>query len=213
MYVPQPHEETDLATLHALIGAHPLGAWVLLGSDGLLANHIPFLLDPQRGPYGTLCAHVARANPVWRQQSALPSLVMFQGPESYITPSLYPSKHQHGKAVPTWNYAVVHARGLPCVIDDPVWLRAHLERMTSIHEASQALPWRISDAPEDYIQRMIASVVGIEIPVDALVGKWKVSQNRSPADRLGVAAGLLDRGEPAAAGMAELVRRYSGDLR
>jgi transcriptional regulator len=207
MYVPQLHKEESPDILHALIRSHPLGAWVTLGAGGLLANHIPFMLDAQSGPKGLLRAHVARANPVWREMSATqPSLVMFQGPESYITPSWYPSKHQHGKAVPTWNYAVVHAHGLPRVVDDPAWLRGHLEKMTDSHEQGQALPWKVGDAPTDYIDRMVEAVVGIEIPIDTLTGKWKVSQNRPHADRLGVVAGLTGRGDEASLAMAVLVR-------
>jgi transcriptional regulator len=205
VYIPDYHAETDLAVLHALIVAHPLGAWVTAGADGLVANHIPFLLDPARGEHGTLCAHVARANPVWRTLSA--SVVLFQGPESYITPSWYPSKHQHGKAVPTWNYAVVHAHGLPRVQDDAAWLHAHLERLTATHEATQAVPWQLADAPADYTRRMIGAIVGIEIPIDRLAGKWKVSQNRPHADKLGVVAGLVGRGDAGATAMAELVQQ------
>jgi transcriptional regulator len=208
VYIPEYHAETDLAVLHALIVAHPLGAWVTSGVDGLVANHIPFLLDTARGEHGTLCAHVARANPVWRAlSSTVPSLVLFQGPESYITPSWYPSKHQHGKAVPTWNYAVVHAHGLPRVMDDAAWLHAHLERLTATHEAAQAVPWQLADAPEDYTRRMMGAIVGIEIPIDRLVGKWKVSQNRPHADKLGVVAGLVGRDDAGATAMAELVQQ------
>lgn len=208
MYQPAAHEEKDLAVLHALIRAHPLGAWITPGADGLIANHIPFLLDPSQGESGCLRAHVARANPVWREMSTqAPSLVLFQGAESYVTPSWYPSKHQHGKAVPTWNYVVVHVHATPRAVDDPAWLRAHLEQLTAVHEAKQAVPWKVDDAPEDYLQRMIGGIVGIEMPIDRIEGKWKVSQNRTMADRLGVVAGLIDRGGDRASAMAELVRQ------
>jgi transcriptional regulator len=158
-----------------------------------------------------LRAHVARANPVWREMSTTtPSIVMFQGAQAYVTPSWYPGKHQHGKAVPTWNYAVVHVHGVPRPMEDLDWLRTHLERMTDAQESSQANPWKVGDAPEDYVRRMMEAIVGIEIPVARIEGKWKVSQNRAAPDRLGVVAGLLSRGDEAGREMAELVRCFRG---
>jgi transcriptional regulator len=207
MYLPQQFEEKDLAVLQRLIRAHPLAAWVTAAADGLQANHLPFLLDPARGEFGTLCGHVARANPVWRTFSgSLPSVVIFQGAEAYITPSWYPGKQAHGKAVPTWNYAVVHAHGLPRAIEDRAWLLRHVSALTAQQEAARTQPWQVSDAPPDYIERMLEAIVGIEIPIARLQGKWKISQNRSEADRLGVVAGLLERGDTQAAAMAGLVR-------
>ena len=209
MYVPQHHEESDPSVLHALIQAHPLGTWVTPGEDGLIADHVPFLLDAARGAHGTLVAHVARANPVWRSFSAsVESLVVFQGAQAYITPSWYPSKHAHGKAVPTWNYAVVHAHGLPRAIDDRDWLLRHVTRLSAVHEAGQALPWQVSDAPPDFTERLLQSIVGIEIPIARLVGKWKVSQNRPEPDKLGVVAGLLARDDAQSRAMADLVGQH-----
>lgn len=209
MYLPEHFAETDPRVLHALIDAHPLGAWVTLGEGGLLVNHIPFLLDADRGPHGTLVGHVARANPVWRSFSSnVESVVVFQGAETYVTPSWYPSKRAHGKVVPTWNYAVVHAHGIPRAVDDPAWLLQLVTRLTERHEAGRPLPWKVSDAPADYTARLLESIVGIEIPIARLVGKWKVSQNRPAGDRLGVADGLLERGDAAAAEMAALVTRH-----
>src|SRR5712671_3614233 len=177
MYVPKHHDESDTTVLHALIRAQPLGTWVTLSEGGLLANHIPFLLDPARGEYGTLIGHVARANPAWQGFSkTVDSIVAFQGPQTYITPSWYPSKHANGKAVPTWNYAVVHAHGMPCAIEDREWLLRHVTQLTDVHEAGQALPWKVSDAPQEYRDKMLQAIVGIEIPIAKLVGKWKVSQ-------------------------------------
>jgi transcriptional regulator len=208
MYLPKHFEESDPQVLHALIRAHPLGTWVTMHAGELLANHVPFLLDPARGEHGTLVGHVARANPVWQSFSAtVPSLVVFQGVESYVTPSWYPSKHQHGKAVPTWNYAVVHARGIPRAIEDKAWLLDLVTRLTDTHEAAMALPWKVTDAPPDFVDRQLEAIVGIEIPITRLTGKWKVSQNRPAADRLGVVAGLLGRGDAAAEAMAALVKR------
>lgn len=209
MYVPKHHEETDLATLHALIRFHPLGAWVTQGDGELLANHIPFFLDAERGECGTLVGHVARANPVWESFSTtVDSVVIFQGAQTYITPSWYPSKHAHGKAVPTWNYAVVHAHGLPRVIQDREWLLRHVAQLTDTHEADQALPWKVSDAPEEFVERLLGAIVGIEIPIAKLVGKWKVSQNRPESDKLGVVAGLLARDDEPSKQMAGMVGRH-----
>lgn len=209
MYTPKQHEETDLAVLHALIAAHPLGAWVTTANGELFANHIPFLLDRTRGKFGTLVGHVARGNDVWKLfAEEINSVVIFQGSESYITPSWYPSKHQGGKAVPTWNYAVVHAHGRARTIEDRTWLLDHITALTDLHEADQALPWKVSDAPADYIERMLGAIVGIEIPIDQLAGKWKVSQNRPLPDKLGVIGGLLQRDDARSKEMAALVSRH-----
>jgi transcriptional regulator len=208
VYTPSYHEETNVLVLQALIQAHPLGTWATQGDGELIVNHIPFLLDPFRGEFGTLMGHVARANDVWRSFSkTVPSVVVFQGAESYITPSWYPSKRAHGKAVPTWNYVVVHAQGLPLVVDDKARLLEHLNQLTDVHEAKQPMPWKMADAPVDYTDRLIEHIVGIEIPIDRLVGKWKVSQNRPKADRLGVVAGLLAKEDPESTKMAGLVNQ------
>jgi transcriptional regulator len=208
MYTPKQNEETRVGVMHALIRSHPLGVWVSLGDGELAANHIPFEIDPTRGDFGTLVGHVARANPVWKQaQTAVLSLVTFQGPQSYITPSWYPSKHEHGKAVPTWNYAVVHAYGTPSFIEDRVWFHSHVSALTNRHEATQALPWAVSDAPTDYIERMVGAIVGVEIPLQKLVGKWKMNQNKSTPDQLGVVAGLMARGGSQALDVATTIQK------
>jgi transcriptional regulator len=206
MYIPRHHEETDLAVLQSLIVAHPLGTWATQGVNELIVNHVPFVLDASRAENGTLMGHVARANPVWQAFSrTVPSIVVFQGAESYISPSWYPSKLAHGKAVPTWNYTVVHAHGIPVVIDNKTWLLDHVNRLTELHEADQSMPWSVSDAPADYIERLLDAIVGIEIPISKLIGKWKVSQNRSESDKVGVVAGLRAKSELRAKEMAELV--------
>jgi transcriptional regulator len=165
MYVPKQHEELDVTVLHALIKAHPLATWVTHSGEQLLVNHIPMLLDKTRGEFGTLVGHVARANPVWHSFSAtVPSIAVFQGPESYITPSWYPSKHAHGKAVPTWNYAVVHAHGVPRAIEDRHWLLEHLNQLTDVHEADQALPWKVADAPQEFTDRMVDALLALRSP-------------------------------------------------
>jgi len=207
MYLPKHFAQTDIGALHRLIGAHPLGALVTLAAGGLEANHIPFLVQADPAPYGTLLGHVARGNPLWRDVACdAESLVIFQGPETFISPSWYPSKKETAKVVPTWNYAVVHAYGRVRVIDDAVWLRAHVEQLTDRHEAERPAPWKVTDAPADYIETMLRGIVGIEIRIARLVGKWKASQNRSARDRAGVVDGLLQEPTEAAATMAELVR-------
>ncbi|HQV70822.1 MAG TPA: FMN-binding negative transcriptional regulator [Thermoflexales bacterium] len=209
MYIPKHFEEHDLNTLHALVRARPLGTWVTLAEDGLLVNHIPFDLDPTRGEFGALICHVARANAVWKNFSrATPSVFVFQGPQAYITPSWYATKHETGKAVPTWNYAVVHAYGLPRVMDDREWLLAHVSRLSDLHEATQPVPWRVSDAPPDYIDGMLKAIVGIEIPIAKIEGKWKASQNRPTPDKHGVIAGLSANEDDDSLAMAALVRLH-----
>jgi transcriptional regulator len=210
MYIPQHFAETDRSVLHALIGAHPLGTWVTAGDDGLIANHIPFMVDAARGENGMLLAHVARANPIWRTFSAtMPSLVVFQGADAYISPSWYPSKRAHGKVVPTWNYAVVHAYGMPRAIEDRGWLRAFLDKLVAVHETPLPAPWKVADAPADFVDSMLAMIVGIEIPIDRLVGKWKVSQNRPEPDKAGVIEALTAQGDQESVAMADLVRRHA----
>ena len=209
MYIPKHHEETDRDVLHALIRAHPLGAWATLCDGELVVNHVPFLLEAAHEANGTLVGHVARANPVWRAFSRTSrSIVSFQGVDAYVTPSWYPTKHAHGRAVPTWNYAVVHVHGVPRVIEDRDWLLCHVTQLTKANEHDQLMPWQVADAPTDYIDRMLDMIVGIEIPVETLVGKWKVSQNRPTADKLGVVDGLTARAGANDARMAALVNRF-----
>ena len=213
MYVPKLLEETDPDVLHGLIRTHPLGMWVTQANGELVANHIPFLLDAGRGRHGTLVAHVARANPVWESFSTtVQSLIVFRGAETYITPSWYPSKQAHGRAVPTWNYAVVHVSGMPRAITDRDWLLQFVSRLTDTQEASRAQPWKVADAPSDHIDRLLANIVGVEIPIDRIVGKWKANQPSPAADKLGVIAGLLDRGDAQAQEMAALVQRHAAPV-
>ena len=189
MYTPSHFDETRLDALHALIEAHPLGTLVTHGAAGLEANHIPFEIAAPTpdAPFGTLRAHVARANPLWRQAGA-GVLVVFQGPSAYVSPSLYLEKPVSGKVVPTYNYAVVHAHGALRAVEDPAWLLALLERITAQHEAARAAPWAVADAPPAFIETLLEAIVGIEVPRERLQGKWKLSQNRPRADRAAVAA-------------------------
>jgi transcriptional regulator len=207
MYIPPYHAETDLNAVQSLIEAQPLGAWVISGAEGLIANHIPFILDRSRGEFGTLRAHVSRANPVWQQLAAeTDSLVMFQGPQSYITPSWYPTRLSEGKVVPTWNYVVAHAHGRARAIEDPHWIAQLLGDLTEHSEAGQAMPWKVADAPPEFIERLARAVVGIEIPLRKLVGKSKLSQDEAMPDRLGTAEGLAARGDANSVALARLVR-------
>ena len=206
MYLPKHFEETRPEPLHELIRAQPLGLLVTMNETGLQANPVPFILDPDpAGGPGILRAHVARANPLWREtRGDVDALVVFQGPQAYVSPNWYPSKAEHGKAVPTWNYVMVQARGPLRAIDDAAWVRAFVTRLTTRHEAVQAKPWAVTDAPPEYIDTMTRAIVGIEITLTALTGKWKVSQNRSTADRDGVANGLR------AAGLMEAAKTVEG---
>jgi transcriptional regulator len=210
MYVPALFEESRPEVLHELIHAHPLATVVTLSADGINANHIPLHLCRDQGPFGALRGHVARTNPMWSDRvDDVEALAIFHGPGTYISPSWYATKREHGKVVPTWNYAVVHARGPLRVIDDPAWLRTQLEALVSRHEASSKAPWSITDAPSDFIARMIESIVGFEIVISKLSGKWKMSQNQPAANRAGVVEGLRQRAEASALEVAHLVEEAS----
>ena len=183
MYVPTHFAAASQADMLALIAAHPLGALVRAGADGLEADHVPFELVPPSSdaPCGVLRAHVARANPIWRGDGA-PVLVLFLGASSYVSPLLYDLEAAAGRAVPTWNYAVVHAHGRLRAIDDPAWILGNMTRLTRRHEDARA-GWKVEDAPRDYIDRLVRTTVGIEIVIERLEAKFKMSQNRSPDER------------------------------
>ncbi|MGU3667132.1 FMN-binding negative transcriptional regulator [Methylobacterium sp. A49B] len=201
MYQPPHFREGSRAAQHALIRAHPLGLLVTAGPAGLLANPIPFLLD-EAGPHGTLRAHLARANPQGQELAAVAEcLIVFQGPQGYVTPGWYASKREHGRVVPTWNYATVHAWGRPRVIDDPAWLGRQVADLTALREGSRAEPWAVSDAPEPFVAGQLRALVGVEIPITRIEGKWKMSQNRPEADRHGVIAGFRAEGASDLAGL------------
>jgi len=191
MYNPKAFEETRLPILHDLIEARPFASLVTMGSSGLFASHIPMVLDRKAGTNGLLRCHLSRANNQWREFSpTVEALAIFSGPHHYITPTWYPEKQDTGKVVPTWNYAVVHAYGHLKVIEDPAWLLGNVQALTAIHEAASPAPWHVTDAPADYIASQIKGIVGIEFSIERLEGKWKVSQNRSDRDRIGVSEGL-----------------------
>jgi transcriptional regulator len=204
MYLPAHFAESRPEVLREFIGANPFGLLVTQSrAGGVEANSIPFVLDDADADSpGILRAHVARANPLWSSaRDDVDSLVVFQGPHGYVSPAWYPSKAEHGKVVPTWNYVMVQGRGRLRAIDDTAWLRSFVTRLTERHERDRPAPWAVDDAPAAYIETMLGAIVGIEIVLSSLVGKWKVSQNRPAADRAGVAAGLLrERADAALAG-------------
>ena len=210
MYLPAHFEQRDPEALHALMAAHPLATLVTPSPDGTTADLVPLRLHIADESSTELRGHVARANPLWRHADGHAVLVLFHGPQAYVTPSWYASKPRHGKVVPTWNYTMVQARGTLQAVEDAPWLRALVGLLTDVHETPRAAPWAVDDAPEDYVQQMLRAIVGIRIPLDSLVGKWKVSQNRDEADRTGVVQGLATEAPatPSSAGwtMAELVR-------
>lgn len=214
MYVPAHFEESRVEVLHDLILTHPFSTLVTMSSIGINANHIPLHLVQEAGQYGTLQGHVARANPVWSDLvNNVEALVIFQGPSSYITPSWYPTKQEHGKVVPTWNYVTVHAYGTLRVIDDPTWVKTQLESLTAQQEALFDKPWAVSDAPVEFTNKMISAIVGIEILITKLTGKWKVSQNQPALNQAGVVEGLKSLSTSEATKVAALVEKASQNSR
>lgn len=200
MYLPPHFATPDPAALHQLILAHPLGALVTCGEQGLDANHLPFEFDADEGEHGILRAHVARNNPLWQEvKEGDEVLVIFKAVDGYVSPSWYPSKQAHHQQVPTWNYAVVHAHGRIRVRDDARFVRRLLASLTRTHEAAEPAPWKMADAPRDYLEARVQAVVGIEIEIDQLVGKFKLSQNKEAADRQGTIDALQAKGQTALA--------------
>lgn len=214
MYQPSHFREDDPAVLHALIHAHPLGLLITAGVDGPTANALPFHLEPGLSEKGTLQAHMARANGQWREiKDGAKVLVVFQGADSYVTPSWYATKRETGKVVPTWNYVMVQARGAARIIDDAAWLRTQIGRLTTEHEGQRPAPWVVGDAPESFVAAQIKGIIGLEIDISEISGKWKVSQNRPEADIEKVVEGLMEPGQPHAnTEMAELVRAYGDNV-
>ncbi len=212
MYMPAAFNENRPEVLHTLIRAYPLGCLVSHSDQGLTADHIPMLMLPADAthPQGRLIAHVARANPVWQQQGEV--MVVFQGPHAYITPAWYEEKQQSGAVVPTYNYAVVHVHGKLQTVDDKTDFLQILEQLTDHFEAQRSHPWRVSDAPADYIQTLMDMIVGIEIPVQRITGKWKTSQNKSVQNRSNIAAGLREQNDSAAQALAHITEQQLFDV-
>ena len=211
MYIPAHFAETDVATLHQAIEDSPLGALIVASQAGLEANHVPFELDRTKGEWGTLRCHVARSNDVWKYADGAECLVIFEGASAYISPSLYQTKKENGKVVPTYNYVAVHAHGRIVVHEDHKWLRALVGHLTQKFEAPRPEPWKMGDAPQDYVEEMLGKIVGMEIAVTRLEGKWKMSQNRSVADRSGVVTGLRESAKAGDRAVAEIVKKRMGD--
>jgi transcriptional regulator len=208
MYQPPAFREDRIEVQHDLIRAHPLGLLITAGPGGLMANAIPFLIYPEGSKLGTVRAHFARANPQGRELAAVDEcLVVFQGPQEYVTPSWYPTKRETGKVVPTWNYVTVHAWGRPRVTADAQWLRRQIEDLTRLKEGGRPDVWKVDDAPADFVAAQIKGIVGVEIEIARSEGKWKVSQNRTAVDRAGVVAGLREDGLDV---MASLVAERGG---
>jgi transcriptional regulator len=206
MYIPKAYEEKRVPVLHELIEAQPFGALVTMGTAELFASHIPMVLERAGGALGVLKGHVSRANAQWRDFSAdVEALAIFSGDHHYISPSWYPEKQDTGRVVPTWNYAVVHAYGTLRAVHDGKWLLAHLESLTAAHEASFPAPWTVSDAPPEFIASHLKGIVGLELSITRLEGKWKASQNRSERDRAGVARGLEALATPESLAMKAMV--------
>ncbi len=219
MYTPAHFAEDRLPVLQSLMRDYPLATLVTLTAGGLVANHIPLGFTPAAADgaasgtlpalVGTLLGHVARANPVWRDfDPAVEVLAIFQGPQAYVSPSWYPSKREHGRVVPTWNYAVVHAHGRLRVHDDAAWSHALVDALTREHEAARPAPWSVDDAPADYVAALTGAIVGIEIAVTRLAGKWKTSGNQPAANRAGVAQGLAASALESDRRMARLIAAH-----
>ena len=207
MYLPSAFRQDDLAELHAQMQASPFALLTSAGSEGVQASHLPLLLEPGEGEFGTLYGHFARANPHWRElQGGAEALAVFSGPDAYISPGWYPAKAEHGKVVPTWNYIAVHARGPVELIEEPEHLLQIVSRLSDQHENGRERPWAVSDAPRDYIDTMLRAIVGFALPIRRLEGKWKLGQNRSAADQAGVRDGLAASPSP---GDRELAARMS----
>jgi transcriptional regulator len=207
VYIPQANKEDRIPALHKLMQDQPFASLITVGTSGLFASHIPMVLE-QNGANGLLKGHISRANTQWRDHSpSVEALAIFSGPQHYISPSWYPEKQETGKVVPTWNYVVVHAYGYLKVVEDGEWLMAHLMNLTNIHEAGSPVPWKIADAPASYIASLTKGIVGLEMPIERLEGKWKLSQNRSEQDRDGVARGLAELNTSESLAMKALVEQ------
>jgi transcriptional regulator len=197
VYIPKANEENRVSVMRALMVSQPLGTLVTLGTSGLFASHIPMVLEDDGSQFGVLKGHISRANTQWHDLvPTVDALAIFAGPQHYISPNWYPGKKEHGKEVPTWNYVVVHAYGPLKVIEDEHWLLTLLNNLTNAHEARSPVPWKVSDAPEDFIKSLLDGIIGLELPIQRLEGKWKVSQNRTESERKGVVVGLSKLNTP-----------------
>ena len=208
MYLPTLFKEERLPVLHDAIQNAGLAMLVTTGPGGIDVSHLPLMLDPADGPYGTLYGHLARANDQWKTATPdQPALAVFTGPDAYVSPSFYPSKAAHGKVVPTWNYVAIHARGALRFFHDAEGLHDVVSRLTRRHEAARLQPWTVADAPPAFVKQQLRAIVGFSLRIEALEGKWKMSQNRTEEDRAGVAAGLSQSGEPIEQVVGRMIKR------
>jgi transcriptional regulator len=210
VYVPKHFAEQRLDVLHATINRIAFGSLISLshgsGRPALSASHIPMHVEERPGTLGVLRGHLAKANPQWRDPApGVPFLAAFVGPEGYISPSLYPSKREHGRVVPTWNYIAVHAQGTPEFFEDPARLHGLVSLLTGVHEGERSHPWHVTDAPDTYIEDQLKGIVGFEMVIEEIHGKWKLAQNRPIDDRLGVVEGLSSEAGPENIPLAEAV--------
>jgi transcriptional regulator len=210
MHIQSHFKETRPAVLHELMRAQPLATLAVIQDADIFVEHVPLMVCTDSAGSSVLRGHVPRVSPIWKGFDGVSTkaLAIFHGPDSYVSPSWYPSKHKFGKAVPTWNFAVVHAHGYPKAVHDADWLLSHLNELTEWQETGRTIPWKVADAPADYINKMLRHIVGIEMPISSIEGKWKVSQNRPPGDRLGVADALHKQGDENSFAMETLVRQH-----
>lgn len=212
MYIPATNAEDNPAVLFDFIASHPFGTLITASSVGLFATHLPVIVDRTRGPHGVIEAHVARANPHHARASTTDeALLVFLGPDAYITPSWYAAKREHGKVVPTWNYAAVHVYGTLRFVEDAAFFERHLRQLTEQQEHRRDEPWAVSDAPSDFVAQMTKAIVGVEVVITRMEGKWKMSQNRSAVDVDGVVRGLAASEDPRERAVGEIVRQRAGD--
>ncbi|MGO8983665.1 MAG: FMN-binding negative transcriptional regulator [Terriglobales bacterium] len=208
MYIPKANEEKRVPVMQELMASRPLATLVTLGASGLFASHVPMVLEDDGSSFGVLKCHLSRANKQWRDfVPTVEALAIFAGHQHYISPTWYPGTKEHGKEVPTWNYVVVHAYGPLKVIEDSHWLLTNVEKLTNIQEAASPVPWKASDAPADFIASQLKGIVGLELSIRRLEGKWKVSQNRTERDRNGVLEGLAELDTPESLAMKALVKK------
>jgi len=208
MYLPHYFEENRLSELHGLIQTHPLATIAIVADGEVFTAHLPMLITRDDGEFGTLHAHMPRSDLMWQQfVHASDAVAIFQGEQTYVSPNWYPSKQATGKQVPTWNYAVVHVHGKPRAIEDADWLFAHLNEMTDAQEAGQRLPWRVTDAPRNFIDKLMGAIVGIEMPIKRIKGKWKMNQDETREDQLGVATNLRAKKDETSLILAEMVEQ------
>ena len=212
MYLPKHFEVSDPVRLREFMQAHPLATLVIADASGLSADHIPLMVTSSDASGWKLAGHVARANPLWKKAEAgIDCLAIFHGPQHYISPNWYATKKENGKVVPTWNYEVVHVQGRLRAVDDVEWLREFLQRLTETHEADQPKPWKVDDAPEEYLQRMLQAMVGLEIEIIGLIGKAKVSQNQPMANQESLIAALRQEGGSGSIGMANKIEEWKSN--